>query len=238
MIVLEPEGGLGNRLRATHSAVRLSEVTGHPLVIRWVEKKGMMCLYKDLFAQSDHFTVKDKKRNFFSRGASIIVPGRVSDIISGMQYDLVLHNHDIQNVLKSKTDIQELVEGKEKIFIKTHHFFLEGDNGFYAPSPSDKILSRVDEIVKQFFKNTVGIHIRGSDNVKSKEMSPISLFVDRMQQVLAQSPETLFYLSTDSEKARETLLSHFGENRIFFQPDIELSRDSREGIEDAYVDML
>jgi len=155
-----------------------------------------------------------------------------------MRYDLVFHNREIQNIFKSKTEIQKLVDGKEKIFIKTHHFFLEGENGFYAPSPSDKILSRVDEIVKQFYENTVGIHIRGSDNVKSKEMSPISLFVDRMQHVLAQSPETLFYLSTDSEKARKTLLSHFGESRILFQPDIELSRDSREGIEDAYVDML
>lgn len=238
MIFLEPEGGLGNRLRAIHSAVRLSEVTGHSLVIRWVKKKGMMCLYKDLFAHSDHFTVKDTKRNLVSRGASIILPARLNDFIRRVRFDLVLDNREVQNVLKSKAEIQELVEGMEKIFIKTHHFFFEGENGFYAPAPSEEILSRVEEIVQQFHENTVGVHIRSTDNYKSKEMSPISLFLNRMEKELAHSPNTLFYLSTDSDESRKMLLKHFGSKKIIFQPNIELSRDSRAGIKDAYVDML
>ena len=221
MIVLEPEGGLGNRLRAIHSAVQLSKHTGHSLTIRWVEKRGMMCLYEDLFSKSDYFGVNDSRRNIFTRGASIILSGKVIDFINRIKYDLLLQNREIQNILNSKNDIEKLIENRDKIFIKTHHFFFEGEDGFYAPSPTDKISSKVEEIAQNFRADTIGVHIRGTDNYKSKEMSPVSLFVDRMQQELSHSPDTLFYLSTDSAEAKETLISHFGENRILFQPDIE-----------------
>ena len=239
MIVLEPEGGLGNRLRAIHSAVQLSKHTRHSLTIRWIEKKGMMCLYEDLFAKSDHFDVKEIRRNIFNRGSSIILSGKVIDYINRIKYDLLIQNREIHKILNSKNDIVKLIENRDKILIKSHHLFFEGEDGFYAPSPSDNISSRVERIVENFRDEyTVGVHIRGTDNNKSIEMSPISLFVDRMQQELSHSPDTLFYLSTDSVEAKETLTSRFGEKRILFQPGIELSRNRKKGIEDAFVDML
>jgi len=238
MIVVEPEGGLGNRLRVIHSAVQLSKATGHSLLVRWVEKRGMMCLYRDLFMEPDLFTVKDIRRKIFNRVTSYLLSGNLSDIVRKMRYDVILYNREIQENLHKKTDFRELVENRSKIFIKANQFFFEGDEGFFSPAPSKYISSRVERIVKNFDGNTVGIHIRGTDNRKSREMSPVSLFIDKMDYLLTHFPETRFYLSTDSAETRKMILNRFGTDKILFQNDIELSRDSRSGIEDAYIDML
>jgi hypothetical protein len=94
MIVVEPEGGLGNRLRVIHSAVQLSKATGHSLLVRWVEKRGMMCLYRDLFMESDLFTVKDIRRNFFNRVTSFLFSGNLTQLPQNLknQPQLLLNN--------------------------------------------------------------------------------------------------------------------------------------------------
>jgi hypothetical protein len=136
MIVLEPEGGLGNRLRAIHSAVRLSKATGHNLIIQWVEKRGMMCQYKDLFSDSDKFQVKEIQRTLFRRGMNVLMAPTLSAFLKNIQYDLVLSNEDVQRILNSNQNFENLIEDHKKIFIKTHHFFYEGCQGFFAPSPT------------------------------------------------------------------------------------------------------
>lgn len=238
MIVVEPEGGLGNRLRVIHSAVQLSKVSGHSLLVRWVEKRGMMCLYKDLFEEPDLFSVDDISRNIVNRGVQVLLMGNVSDVIRKTRYDLVLYNRDIQYHLQNNIDFAELAQNQIKVFIKANQFFYEGEDGFYYPSPSANISRRVEEMVAMFDNNTIGIHIRGTDNRMSRKMSPVSLFIEKMENLLSHEPDTQFYLSADSEQTRETVLDHFGKEKILFQNEIELSRDAREGIQDAYVDML
>lgn len=238
MIVIEPEGGLGNRLRVIHSAVKLSKAAGHSLLIRWIEKKGMMCHYHDLFEKTDLFSVDDVSRNIVNRGLQALMMGKINDVIRKMRFDLVLYNRDIQDHLQNNIDIAELVANRNKVFIKANQFFYEGKEGFYSPSPSGHITKRVEEIVAKFDENIIGIHIRGTDNRVSRKMSPLSLFIKKMESLLSHKPDSQFYLSADSEQTRKTVLDRFGREKILFQNEIELSRDAREGIEDAYVDML
>jgi hypothetical protein len=198
----------------------------------------MMCLYRDLFGEPDQYTVYDIERTIFNRSVHFLLPGMVSDGVRKMKYDLVLYNREIQENLKEKIDFTELVGKRNKIFIKANQFFFTGKEGFFSPTPARHIARRVEKMVTNFDDNTVGIHIRGTDNRMSRKRSPVSLFIDKMESLLSHKPDTLFYLSADSVQTRKTVLDRFGREKIFFQNEIELSRDARSGIIDAYVDML
>lgn len=100
--------------------------------------------------EPDLFTVKNIRRNIFNRDISFLFSGNLSDIIRKMSYDVVIYKRQFQENLYKKTDFRELVENRSKIFIKANQFFFEGDEGFFGPTPSKYISSRVEIIVKNF----------------------------------------------------------------------------------------
>jgi hypothetical protein len=238
MITVEPQGGLGNRLRVIHSAVQLSRAVDNPLTIKWVESGGLHCPFHALFKNSSDIIVREVKNSIFRKAIRYLLKNQAGKMIKKSLYDFYLTNNDVYNLLKSRADFAGTIQNKNNIYIKTHQYFYDGIGEFYAPEPSDKILDRVSEITQNFGTLVIGVHIRGTDNKRSIEMSPVSLFIEKIHEQLANHPETLFYLSTDSEEAKNEIYHQFGDERIIKQKEITLHRDSREGIEDALVDML
>ncbi|MBZ4657917.1 MAG: hypothetical protein JG771_1053, partial [Methermicoccus sp.] len=62
------------------------------------------------------------------------------------------------------------------------------------------------------------------------------LFVQRMREELQLYPETKFYVASDSRLEKNRMITAFGD-RIIVLPDVDTSRNSVRGMQDALVEL-
>jgi hypothetical protein len=86
--------------------------------------------------------------------------------------------------------------------------------------------------VKSPICNTIGVHIRRTDNAASIRLSPLEYFIEYMK----KESEAIFYLSTDCEKTKAIVLDIFGANII--TNNFCLYRDTEEGMINAIYDFV
>lgn len=84
--------------------------------------------------------------------------------------------------------------------------------------------------------NAYGVHIRRGDHSYSTKMSPLELFVQRMDTLIASESDATFYLATDSEQVKQELHSRYGNRVHSYQG--ELSRSSVIGMQGAVIDLF
>ena len=101
--------------------------------------------------------------------------------------------------------------------------------------PTDEIIDEIKKRCSAFTTPTFGLHIRRTDNTISIAESPITLFIQQIEQDLKKYPEARFYLATDSEKIKERLRELFG-NRILYSP-CKANRNSIEGMKEAVIEL-
>ena len=95
-----------------------------------------------------------------------------------------------------------------------------------------------DKIEKQcslFEKNTIGVHIRRTDNIASIEESPLELFYKKLDIDIEIHDNTSIYLATDSEEVKAQMRQRYGRRIICSEN--EASRNSIVGIQEGVVDM-
>lgn len=85
--------------------------------------------------------------------------------------------------------------------------------------------------------NTIGIHIRRTDNKQSILHSPTYLFESRIAERIEQDADAKFYLATDSIEEEKRLKEIFGDAIITFD-NKDTSRNTFQGQVDAYVELL
>ncbi|MCR4746659.1 MAG: hypothetical protein K5894_15700 [Lachnospiraceae bacterium] len=67
--------------------------------------------------------------------------------------------------------------------------------------------------------------------------SPTSLFIEYMYNELKNNPDVKFFLTTDDEKECNRIIEEFGSDKILYISNIELKRDSVNGMQHAFADM-
>ena len=104
--------------------------------------------------------------------------------------------------------------------------------------PVAEIADRVNNIMGAYKESSViGIHIRRTDHKQAIQKSPLSVFVDQMDKIMEDAPDTYFYLATDDTEVESQLAERFPLiKHIYFSS--EKSRRTEAGMMDAYVDML
>jgi hypothetical protein len=85
-------------------------------------------------------------------------------------------------------------------------------------------------------KNTIGLHIRRTDNANAVKYSPTSLFFAKVEEELKATPQIKFYLATDDPNEEKTFIDRFGESIIIYQKH-SLDRNNPIAIKDALVDL-
>lgn len=101
--------------------------------------------------------------------------------------------------------------------------------------PLPKFLKRVEETAAQFSENTLGVHIRRTDNRESILHSPLRAFRKRIERFLDEEEDGKVFLCTDDGEVKSYLQKLFGP-RILFRRNV-LSRSSLTGMEEAVVDL-
>ena len=112
-----------------------------------------------------------------------------------------------------------------------------GKEDFSCIHPSANIENKGRKVFEQIHKNTVGVHIRRTDHIEAIANSPLELFFDRMQREITNS-DANFYVTTDDRTVEQELKKYFPTDKLIFYENKVIDRDSKEGIEDAMIDMF
>lgn len=199
-ITLVPYGGIGNRISAIESAIRLSKQIGASLRVVWLRDWGMKALFGDLFSSIPNVAISNPSLwNYVAedwpRKRNLFIPAP----FQGIRYDRCFYG-DRRFITE-----EDILEAR-KIYITSCYGFFPGESDYSIFSPSACVLNRVTELTKSFTEKTIGIHVRRTDNKISIEKSPTTLFISRMK---LEPKETMFYLASDSQQVKQELSEYF-----------------------------
>ena len=225
MIIIQPIGGLCNRMRAINSARVLAKKRGETLKVIWNVNPELGCPFEELFQKTDAFSL----RNIHSKWD----PQKVFYQLTRM----AVGNEELRaNRTEQGLPDAYVASLPQNLYIATEeHFFPCHD---YSPfQPTTEIADRVNAITAGFKSHNVGIHIRRTDNKPAIGKSSTQSFIDAMQKELSIDPSTMFYLATD-DLSEEANLRRVFPDRIISNETRDLSRDSVNGVKDALLDLM
>ena len=221
-VIVVPRLGLANRMRAVISSKIMADSLDRKLRVMWRETEDNNCSFDELFeptvelVDAGYMTGKDyvKYNDAAIRDAKNIIRG-AQDI---EQNQGIL----LETCFEFRLDGIDFTEYKRR--------FTQELNGLFIPN------SDIRSRLVMMPKNTVGVHIRRGDNSNSIEFSTDKDFMNEMDTILEEDPDTYFFVATDSKETKDTFRARYGAKII--TRDIDYERDNSSGIKDALVDIL
>lgn len=218
VIVPPPRCGLCNRIRAIASSYRVAEKTGARLSVVW--------------EWGDY-------RDFFS-------PKLTSKIewVSSISPDWSNYSRFATPLANKYTDYRKrlIPTANPNIIVTSPHIFSYGGDpdspisilelAPYLPSPSDYIERTVANFKRNNFGDTVGVHMRRTDNRRSMIGSPDYLYVRAVRSIIRAGKD--IFLATDCHRTMERMRRRFGSKVIIYPkqwvtarrwPQVEFNRE-------------
>ena len=225
-IIVQPLGGLCNRMRVIVGAISLAQKTGGGLTIIWTQDATLNAVFSDLFVpitykviecpldswryKALYYWYKDVKH------CMILDDQWISANARGRDYD----------VWKDK------IAGRN-LFLQTNlDILFDGDYSVLKPQMS--VIESLNNV--KCDHNTIGLHIRRTDNANAVRYSPTSLFFAKVEEELKANPQMKFYLATDDPNEEKAFIEKFGEGIMIYQKH-SLDRNNPIAIKDALVDL-
>lgn len=225
-LLVQPLGGLCNRMRVIVGAVSLAYKTGRQLTIIWTQDTTLNSKFSDLFEP---------------------IPFRVIECsLNSWRYKFLYHWYkDVKHsMILDDTWISTNARGKEydtwKNKIEDRHLFLQTnldilfDGDYSLLKPRMSVINALNNV--ECNQNTIGLHIRRTDNVKAVKYSPTRLFFAKVEEELKANPQKKFYLATDDPNEERAFIDKFGGNIIIYQKH-SLDRNNPIAIKDALIDL-
>ncbi|WP_242926092.1 hypothetical protein [Pontibacter vulgaris] len=249
MIIIHPIGGLANRMRVIASAMALSKLTNKRIKLIWIKNSDLNCEFLDLFNPVEELEIITSRTKFrYAKSTNQtkmyrrILVWIINNLI-GINY--CIKEKDVKEYIwEKKADIIKIIKEHNNIYFHTclelTKFSYDLNLGknleyFSRFKPNDEVQQNINKITKLFNNNTIGIHIRRTDNQKSIEYSPTTLFIEKMMKEIDNNKNTNFFLATDDLATENELKRIFGNKIITYEK--ELNRNSKKGIVDAVVDL-
>lgn len=218
-----PTGGLGNRIRSLDAALRLCQQSQTPLRVFWFRNWEMPCCFYDLWQHNTDTDIIDAHawRHFLydrPRKETLWIP----KIWQNCAFRSTIYENQVPQLMQLKFDFHAWLKTTDgTCYMASYDAFLGQDQP--SPllenfTPSATVQQYIDDIKPRFSSRMVGIHIRRTDNRRAIETSPTHLFDQRIEQILAQHPDTRFFLATDSMLERNRMRQRFGDHRIITPP--------------------
>lgn len=217
-------GGLCNRMRVMASVMEMGETLGCKPFFLWVKMPDMNASFHDLFKDfpAPVVVVKRSGRIF-----------KAIDFVKRHWKGIILDDNYVCSNMKGKGDTWKDNLKGHSIFVQTCENATLTDD-FSSFVPVDSIVQKAD---KNIDSNTIGVHIRRTDNEQSRIYSPTDAFMDVMARELNQNPETQFYLATDDAEEENYLKTVFGDKILTYKKRT-IERNDPIGIEDALIDLV
>lgn len=244
-LILKPRAGLGNRMRAIASFIHLKNELNAELFVIWEPDKTLNAHYKDLFETNPHFTLLDS----YSEYKILITRYR----LTGREFFLIgplvrLYNNFVKKIIKvdylifdldikkGYDHVKSVCKNHQTVFINTGGSISEDTEGLRTFVPTTRIRTIINDNLKRFSENMIGIHIRRTDHKRSIENSPRILFEQKIEHYLNRHHHNVyFFLATDDPEIERFLQKKYGNNVVTYSK--TFGRDSSKGIIDAVVDL-
>lgn len=226
MIIIQPSGGLCNRMRVINSGWRLARERQEKLKIIWNCNAELNCPFESLFQPVKEFpiisihSVADPRKLFYQKTSR-----------NYLTNEEILANRGDDGCLRP--DFVKSLKGNTYIF--TWEWFYPSED-YHLFVPTDALQKRINEMTAGFGASCVGVHIRRTDNQPAIGKSSTDAFVASMKKELESDPDTMFYLATD-DMTEEARLRQAFPGKILSNQNRCLQRDSAEGMHDALLDL-
>lgn len=224
-IVIQPFGGLCNRMRTIASVVELAEKLHCKIKVLWVKDSALNASFESLFEGFPYEVVETRRGSFFQKFFFFLYT-------KALKYKYVGENW-VSTKARRKEERLWLDE------LKGQNLYLESCSDIYKDKGVYNIFNYQKALGKHIITNKegfVGIHIRRSDNEMSIKYSPTSLFIDAIEKEIKQNPVVKIYLATDDLREEASLRDLFGD-RIYSYKKQKVDRNTEEGIMDAMIDL-
>jgi len=229
LLIVEPEGGLANRLRVVASAVTTAAASGRELRLRWKVDGACGARWEELFENR--------------------IPAFVGGLPAGSSvYEKMPRSLAVADLGACAVDpapvvlINTCFDFRPRAMSKSSA--LAARASFYRSLvPIDSVRRELDELLATNFdgRPIVGVHVRRSDlrlaGDSGQVVSPTALFIEKMRRLVAADAATAFFLSSDDPREEETLRQAFPD-RVFLHPKTNRDRASVAALREALVDWL
>lgn len=249
ILVINPVGGLANRMRSIASGVSLACDLDMDYRVVWLRNWETGALYDEIFAIPtllEHkiecpsalkynllYSIPRKKNLYITKLTRRIYDRALYDTLPPLS---VMQRYDnlSLNRWQAMLDVNNQIK---KIFIQAGTDFYDYSRQLYRQlfKLRPELAAEVDRVLTQLGDHKIGIHIRRTDNAKSIANSPDHLFETRMQTAIDRCHDVKFYLATDSDDVKRKFVNRFGDRIIYNNNTAR--RDTLGGIKDAAVDM-
>lgn len=226
IIIVQPQGGLCNRMRTICGAASLANKIHGELKVIWTKDASLNIAFGEIFES---------------------FPYKVIEVqLNSLQYKLLYHWYKDVCRYKILDDawIYKFARGKHfdtwcKLMDQRGFFIISSadilfDGDYKIFKPNSRTLQMLNTVCCD--KSTIGIHIRRTDNEMSIKHSPTQLFLRRVREELHANPDAKFYFATDDPVEEEQFLSEFGDHILVYKKH-SLDRNDPMAIKDAVIDL-
>ena len=225
-IIVQPQGGLCNRMRTIAGAYKLAQALKKRLVVLWVRNSELNERFHHLFAPMPFRVIDDHPGSIIQRW--------LWRIVSRTSYFTLIDDEKMLNSGwrdSSTLDWAKELVNNSLLICACHDIIKECDYSMFKPRDSIK-----NRCLVNINDKVIGIHIRRTDNEKSVSCSPTELFVQKMNEEIEAMEAVRFFLATDAPKEEALLKERYG-NRIMINPKTSLDRNNPIAIQEALLDL-
>ena len=250
MIFLKPVGGLCNRIRAIDSMISLCEEYDQNLTIIWLRTNDLNCDFDELFFPIHREKIKVRIiKNPFIYQLILKLIFRKRNVLKTHFWERIyslnrLRKKELSIEMANRESFKEIEDftrslikkKRKKILIEScYRHSPENENSYNIFHPIEKISNMINNKTEEF-NNTIGIHIRRTDNFRSIEVSTDEKIIKLINGLLSENPKYTFFLASDCQQTKEKLVNKY-KNNIITNPDLTYNRNSRESIQFAVLDL-
>jgi hypothetical protein len=231
MIAVLPEGGLCNRLRVVASSLMLAQAAGQGLRVHWLQTPDFNARFDALFDTAGlPFELHERRAmqalaRLMARSRKPLARLRGAVVLGQAQTEP--GTFDLQ--------AQAVRIGQRDVFIHTNSRLGRKPGMFDIFKPIGPARDAIERLQPRL-ADSVGVHIRRTDNLKAAAESTLDRFESLMCAEQAARPETRFFVATDEPAVLRQLQQGFGE-RVWEHPKRAYARNDPAAIVDAVVDL-
>lgn len=239
MIYIEPCAGLGNRLLGLASAHAVAKKLNRKLVVVWKREVGCDIRAEELLTLP--MEVIEICENGYKREPIAQFKGDRMKKKLRQSVSRFLECDDMERIKNEEgyDALLNTIKAEPSIYIKAFGPICEVNADSYSfLKPSRRIEDKGAELFGRIDAHTIGVHVRRTDHTEAIANSPLELFINRMREETAADSKVKFFVATDDATVRQELRAALSEEKLIFNEKGIIDRDSKEGIEDAFVEML
>ena len=239
MIIIEPCAGLGNRLLGLGSAYAVAKKLDRKLVVMWKREVGCNIRFQELFDLP--FEVVEISENGLKKEPVAQILGDRAKKKWRNSADRFLECDEVEKIKEREgyEGLFRLIEQTPVIYLKAFGPICEVTAESYSfVKPSKNIEEKGAYLFRELTGQCVGVHVRRTDHTEAIANSPLALFAERMKKELETAADISFFVATDDKEVRRELKELLPDAKLIFPQSEVIDRDSKEGIEEAFIEML